>query len=272
MLAQILSPLLSPVGLFSVALVVGAIAYACWFAGRARLALVVAVLAGLALAGAAAPTLAQSAQYLVATVQSRTADQAKAAQDLFEAARGKQDRFREPSQAIVEATPGRLKQGFASLEGTAFAGGEQVAALGDTPLPEGVVYVAVSFSMPAGDLRRLGRDAHKAGAELVIRGLVRGSFKETLLAARQVFDDDSLGGVAIDPNVFRAFKVQAVPTFIAASAPVQPCGKGLECVPVAPPHDALSGNISLGEALRLLKANGEAGASAAQSASERLGG
>jgi conjugal transfer pilus assembly protein TrbC len=106
----------------------------------------------------------------------------------------------------------------------------------------------------------------------VIRGLVRGSFKETLLAARQVFDEDSLGGVAIDPNVFRAFNIQAVPTFIAASAPVQPCGKGLDCVPVAPPHDALSCNISLGEALRLLEANGAAGAPAAQSASERLGG
>jgi conjugal transfer pilus assembly protein TrbC len=272
MLVQILSSLVSPVGLFIVALVVGTAAYACWFAGRVRLALVVAVLAGLALAGAAAPTLAQSAQDLVATVQSRTAEQARAAQALFEATRGKQDRFLEESRTIAEAAPARLKQGFASLEGSEFAGGEQLATLGDAPLPDGVVYVAVSFSMPAGDLRRLGRDAHKAGAELVIRGLVRGSFKETLLAARQVFDEDSLGGVAIDPNVFRAFNIQAVPTFIAASAPVQPCGKGLDCVPVAPPHDALSGNISLGEALRLLEANGAAGAPAAQSASERLGG
>ena len=118
------------------------------------------------------------------------------------------------------------------------------------------VYVAVSFAMPPADLRRLAREAQAAGAVLVVRGLVRGSFQETLKAARQVFDEGSLGGVAIDPNVFRAFDIRATPTFIAAAGPVQPCARGLDCIPPAPPHDQLRGNVSLRAALRLLAAEG----------------
>jgi conjugal transfer pilus assembly protein TrbC len=203
-------------------------------------------------------------------VQTRTADQTPSAQALFEATQGRDHRFADDARALVAASPSQLKRGFASLETSQFAGGEALATLGEAPDHDGVVYVAVSFSMPPADLRRLARDAQKAGAVLVIRGLVRGSFKETLLAARQVFDEGSLGGVSIDPNVFRAFDVQAVPTVIAAAAPVQPCAKGLECIPLAPAHDRIGGNISLGEALRRLKTDGEAGAEAAAAASARL--
>jgi conjugal transfer pilus assembly protein TrbC len=263
---------LSSLGLLALALAVAVLAGLLWARGLPLPALVLATFAGFGLFSAAAPSLAQTAEELVAKVQSRVADQTPAAQALFDATRDKHEPYLGQAQAIADARPGRLAQGFAALEGGPFADGRAVASLGEAAPKDGVVYIAVSFSMPAADLRRLGHDARKAGAELVIRGLVHGSFKDTLIAARQVFDEDSLGGVAIDPNVFRAFNIQATPTFIAAAKPVEPCGKGLDCIPPAPPHDSLRGNISLNEALRLLKSRGEEAVSAATAASERLGG
>lgn len=245
--------------------------YLVWRSGHRRLALALGVVTGLLLAWAAAPTLAQTAQEVVARAQVRAADQADAAQALFESTKARQDRFMDEAKVLADGAPASLKRGFGDLEDTEFAGGAALATLGQAETSDGVVYVAVSFSMPPADLRRLGRDAQKAGATIVIRGLVRGSFKETLLAAKQVFDEDSLGGVSIDPNVFRAFDIQAVPTFIAAAGPVQPCAKGLECTPAAPPHDRIGGNIPLGAALQLLKAQGDAAAGAAAAASDRLG-
>lgn len=268
----ILAAIFAPPALLAVA--AGIAAGGLWLLnkGLLRAALVAATFAAFGVAAAAAPPLAETLEGLVAQAQSRTKAQTPSAQALFEATQGRHEPFMAQAQALVDASPAQVRRGFSGLESSEFAGGSGLAQLGDPSPPEGVVYVAVSFSQPPADLRRLGQDAQKAGAVLVIRGLVRGSFKETLLAARQVFDEGSLGGVAIDPNVFRAFDIQAVPTFIAATRPVQPCTKGLECVPAAPAHDRVSGNISLGEALRLLKANGAAATDAAAAASDRLGG
>ena len=254
----------------AVGMVVGGF-WLVWRSGYRRLALGLGAAAALLLGWAAAPSVAQTVQEIVARAQARATRQVGDAQQLFEATRERHERFLDQAKAVTEGAPAQLKRGFGDLEDTEFAGGGRLATLGEDPPTDGVVYVAVSFSMPPADLRRLGRDAHKAGATLVIRGLVRGSFKETLLAAKRVFDEDSLGGIAIDPNVFRAFDIRAVPTFIAAAGPVQPCAKGLECTPLAPRHDRLSGNITLGEALRLLGTSGEAGAAAANAAGERLG-
>ena len=237
-------------------------------ARRRRLAAGAALgLAGTALAWAA-PGLAQTAGQLVDAVQARVEDQRSNAQALFDQVQGREQSHQAAARALVEqaGSPEVLRRGFSQLESTDFRGGAALADLGGGPPRAGVIYVAVSFSMPPADLRRLARDAHDAGAVLVIRGLVRGSFQETLKAARQVFDEASLAGVMIDPNVFRAFDVRAVPTFIAAAAPVEPCGPGVDCVPATPAHDRVSGNISLGEALRRLEGAGEVGAPAAAAA------
>ena len=134
---------------------------------------------------------------------------------------------------------------------------------------DGGIYVAVSLSMPPEALRALARDAHKAGARVVIRGLVDGSFKATLIKVREVFDDRSAGGVAIDPQVFKAFHVTAVPAIIAARSPVEPCGK-LGCSPEIPPFDVVSGNTSREAALKILADEGENGQAAARAARARL--
>ena len=135
----------------------------------------------------------------------------------------------------------------------------------------GALYVAVSLSMPTEDLRALARDAQKSGAQLVIRGLVNGSFKETIARAKQVFDEHSASGLAIDPQVFRAFDVKAAPTFIAAAGVVQPCGS-LGCLPSAAAYDKVAGNISMEAALTALATAGTSAKPVASAALERLRG
>lgn len=255
------------------ALLVG-FAVAAWFSGKRWISYAFAGALGIAVAWAAAPSLAQSAGELVERVQKRTEGARPDAQAFFESVKGREGAFREQAQAVVDAgsSPAVLKRGFAELEDTDFRGGGALATIGEEPAnPEGVVYVAVSFSMSPGDLRRLAQDAQRAGAVVVIRGLVKGSFQQTLVRAKEVFDEESVGGVAIDPNIFRAFNIQAVPTFIAAKAPVQPCGAGIDCVPAAPEHDRVSGNITLGAALKALSDAQGAGAGAALAASKKLG-
>ena len=46
------------------------------------------------------------------------------------------------------------------------------------PEEEGALYIAVSLTMPKPALRQLALDANKAGAKVVIRGLVNGSFEQ----------------------------------------------------------------------------------------------
>ena len=165
----------------------------------------------------------------------------------------------------------QLKRGMAMLKDDPFFG--DAAALEEADQPtEGVVYVAVSLTMPRAALRQLAADAHRAGAMVVVRGFVEGSPAKTMAAARQIFDEDSAGGLAIDPQVFRAYAVQSVPTFIVATSPVTPCQEGLDCTSAATPNDQVRGNISLSAALGLLADQGQAAPHVASTALKRLGG
>ena len=174
------------------------------------------------------------------------------------------------ASALEAASEVQLKRGAEMMDDPALRGaqpGPIVGAGADTD--RGGVYVAVSLSMPPEALRELARDAHRAGARVVIRGLVDGSFKATMVRVRQVFDDRSAGGVAIDPQVFKAFEVTAVPTVIAVRSRVEPCGT-LGCIPTAPAFDTISGNISLEAALKILAEEGASGQAPARAALERL--
>ncbi len=226
-----------------------------------------AVVAGAALW--AAPALSQDSNAgLEALLKAAQANVAREQVGLVQWANGLKDRSgAEAGQAaqIQAASQAQVQSGAALMDDPAL----REARPGAAPSSDGAIYVAVSLSMPPEALRTLARDAHKAGARVVIRGLVDGSFKATLLKIREVFDDRSAGGVAIDPQVFKAFAVTAAPSIIAARSPVEPCGK-LGCNPEIPPFDAVSGNISLEAALKILADEGENGKTAARAALARL--
>jgi len=178
------------------------------------------------------------------------------------------DGYAAEAQALADHNTVQLARGIAMNDDPAVR--DAGAALGAGPPKDGAAYVAVSLSMPQPALRALARDAEKAHVQMVIRGLEGGSFKTTLVKIRAIFDEKSAAGLSIDPNVFRAFNVQSVPTFIVATAPAQAC-KGLGCVVPTPAHDQVAGNISLRAALTALAEEGDQASPVASSALARLG-
>lgn len=211
--------------------------------------------------GADLGTLLQTAQTRVDREQAELATWAASLQH-------REDPDADQAAAVQAASQAQFRRGAAMMDDPALRGAN-LKPIADEDV--GGVYVAVSLSMPPEALRVLARDAHRAGARVVIRGLVDGSFKATMVKVRQVFDDRSAGGVAIDPQVFKAFNVTAAPTVIAARSKVEPCGT-LGCAPTAPAFDKISGNISLDAALKVLEDEGTFGQAAARAALARLTG
>ena len=141
----------------------------------------------------------------------------------------------------------------------------------ENAVEEGVVYVAISLSMPRESLRQLAADAQKAGAVLVLRGFVDGSFKKTRQLMLSIFTEGEEAGVIIDPRVFQQYQIDRVPSFVAATAPVESCEDGgLECVRPTVPFDVVRGNIPLATALQILAEKGDAAPFAARRSLQRL--
>lgn len=108
----------------------------------------------------------------------------------------------------------------------------------------GQLLIFVSSSLSAASLKRLAEDAAKIGAQLIFRGLINDSFKDTHLYFAE------LGIQAqIDPLKFEKHQVQMVPTFILTTSQTT---------------DRLQGHVSVAEALTQFKDLGELRALAAQ--------
>lgn len=118
--------------------------------------------------------------------------------------------------------------------------------------PQENLMVMVSFSMPEETLRNLARQADKAGAVLVIRGMVDDSLQATTKAIQKVLGEE--GGDStfqINPNVFRAYKVEDVPAFVLARKPI---GDGDSCTH-GDDYVSVRGDVTLEYALRKLGDN-----------------
>ena len=71
------------------------------------------------------------------------------------------------------------------------------------------LFVFVSLSMPDAALKALYQEAQDYGAVLVLRGLEDNSFKKTAETLQRL----SIS-VQIDPELFKRYEVQRVPTFV----------------------------------------------------------
>jgi conjugal transfer pilus assembly protein TrbC len=112
---------------------------------------------------------------------------------------------------------------------------------GDAPQ----LIVFASLSMPPKALRQLIGDASRAGGIVVFRGFPNNSMKAFSAALGKVVNkQDQLANVGIDPRLFRAFDVQAVPTYVAVSSAFDLCS-GFNCKTALPPHDRMTGNVSI---------------------------
>ncbi len=102
-----------------------------------------------------------------------------------------------------------------------------------------------SLSMPPAALRQIIADTAKAGGVVVFRGFPNNSMKAfSAMLGKVVTDKDQLSNVGIDPRLFRAFNVEAVPTYVAVSTDFDLCS-GLNCTTSVPTHDKITGNVSV---------------------------
>ncbi len=142
------------------------------------------------------------------------------------------------------------------------------ASLGQSPR-----FIAfVSLSLPPQALKALVADVARAGGVSVLRGFPQGDstlFKQQLAA---IWDDGSEAStLGIDPRLFRAFHVEAVPTFVMLGADFSPCD-GFSCTDELPPHDRMAGNVSVAHVLEAFAAGHGPGAATAAAHLARLEG
>jgi conjugal transfer pilus assembly protein TrbC len=132
--------------------------------------------------------------------------------------------------------------------------------------------VMVSLSMPDESLKALIRDVGAVGGQVILRGFHEGSLKATAARLQTlVIKDSDKSGVGIDPRLFQTFNVKAVPTFIMPAGPIGECNTP-GCIPAAPPHDRISGNVTLRYALETLRSDGVKAKSRSAQYLKRLGG
>ncbi len=120
-------------------------------------------------------------------------------------------------------------------------------AAGKGEAPQFIVFA--SLSMPPQSLKQLIGDTARAGGVVVFRGFPNNSMKEFAGRLGKIVDrQDDFANVGIDPRLFRAFDVQAVPTYVAVSTDFDLCA-GFSCQTKVPPYDRLIGNVSVQYAL-----------------------
>ena len=127
-----------------------------------------------------------------------------------------------------------------------------------------------SMSMPPQALRQMLDDVTRAGGVVVFRGLTRGSAKIMTDALGKVLEPgERMDGVGIDPRLFRAFGIEAVPAYVVTASDFDLCG-GFDCATPVPPSDRMTGNVTAEFALRAFAGGGGPGAKLAAQHLARL--
>lgn len=140
-------------------------------------------------------------------------------------------------------TPARPGDTF-DFDAMVAAAGRETGSDDDAPR----LVAFASLSMPAASLRQMIDDVGRAGGVVVFRGFPGNSVKHFTGALAKVVPAGGSNAVGIDPRLFRAFAVTTVPTYVVASTDFDLCD-GFACITHVPPHDRMSGNVSLGHAL-----------------------
>lgn len=126
-----------------------------------------------------------------------------------------------------------------------------------------------SLSMPADSLERLIADVSKAGGMVVFRGFPASGGRTFMDQLRKVVPQGEQAHISIDPRLFRAYRVEAVPTYVAASSSFTLCSAP-DCVNEPTPFDRLGGNVTTHFALETFADGNGPGAAVARAALANL--
>lgn len=182
---------------------------------------------------------------------------------------------REDAVSVQEAAERNLEDAQAIFDGQQAAEGEfdikeitaeasrvRKGAMGGAKGPAFLAFA--SMSMPPAALRQMAKDVTAAGGFMVFRGFPNNNAKEFARGLTKVFDKgQTTGNIGIDPRLFRAFHIEAVPTYVVTTNEIELCD-GLACVSDVPPHDRLEGNVTSTYALETIAQGGGPGAAAAR--------
>ena len=242
-----------------------------------RFLLVAAGLAGLA----GIQAIAQTVDGLdLEAIKRRSAAMQGDAETFADHVKNRGDAFRQEAVAVQDKATGNLvelaKADLPMNGDDAFdfdeiikGAGQNVSSTGRGDAPQFIAFA--SLSMPAPALRQLIADTAKAGGVVVFRGFPNNSIKAFSAALGKVVNEkDQLANVGIDPRLFRAFDVQAVPTYVAVSSDFDLCS-GLNCQTVVPAHDRITGNVSVRYVLDTFVADRGPGAGVAAVALRSMG-
>lgn len=162
------------------------------------------------------------------------------AQAAASAAAARANAERHARTAAVSARPGDPFD----FDAMVAAAGREAGFADDAPR----LVAFASLSMPAASLRQMIDDVGRAGGVVVFRGFPGNSVKQFTGVLARVVPAGGSNAVGIDPRLFRAFAVTTVPTYVVTSTDFDLCD-GFDCTTHVPPHDRMSGNVSLGHAL-----------------------
>jgi conjugal transfer pilus assembly protein TrbC len=213
----------------------------------------------LALLGTAGMTalLAQTVDGVdVQAVKKRSADLAAEAQAFVDQVKDRGDRFREDAATTRDAGTENMRRVAAQSlpKGPAgpvdfdeiVQGAAKNTNANGGEAPQFIAFA--SLSMPDAALKQLVRDVASAGGVVVFRGFPNNSAKEFVARLSKVVDKGQLASIGIDPRLFRAFQVQAVPTYVSVSSDFDLCA-GFSCTTKVPPFDRMIGNVTVEYAL-----------------------
>ena len=234
-----------------------------------HLVVIAALVSAAAFAGAAAQTAEQDLD--LEAIRARAAEQAGEADALAASARARAEQLareartsaadaqahgkRFASEAPKSAWPDPA-QAFDFDRMVADAGTMASEGMGEAPR-----FIAfASTSMPPAALRTMIDQVTRAGGVVVLRGLPQNSAKALTAALSKVArPGEPLTSVGIDPRLFRAFGIEAVPTYVVAGSDFDLCD-GFDCTTQVPPHDRMTGNVSAAHALETFARGGGPGA------------
>lgn len=233
----------------------------------------IVVAAGLAAAGVST-VLAQTVQGIdLGAIRANAAKYAADAEALSQEVERRSEVVREQAQPVVEGAMSNLKKLDASTLPKGPEGAfdfDQIVTAATDNLKEGqgsgpLFIVFASLSMPEPTLKQLIADTSKAGGMVVFRGFPNNSAKEFTSRVMRVVEQDQMAHVGIDPRLFRAFDITAAPTYVVSSTDFDLC-EGLSCKTPTPPHDRMTGNVTVEYALESFAGDNGPGAQIARTA------
>ncbi|KUR75337.1 type-F conjugative transfer system pilin assembly protein TrbC [Novosphingobium sp. Fuku2-ISO-50] len=171
-------------------------------------------------------------------------------------------------EAAAKTNPNPASAGTIDLD-SMVANASRTMAPVARPAPQFLAFA--SLAMPEDSLRQMIGDVSRAGGTIVFRGFSPQGAGAFMKGLSKAIPPGTQPRITIDPRLFKAFHVEVVPTYVAASTGMAPC-TGDDCVASPPPFDRLSGNVTTSFAAETIADGNGPGASVARAALQALKG